>query len=79
MDKAKFFKMQLNSEIVLCEMDAERMAETIRRLSAGDDPTNWADEVAVHAATLAQVTASLTALRKVAHDSEILMEREEKA
>ena len=41
MDKAKFFKMQLNSEIVLCEMDAERMAETIRRLSAGDDPTNW--------------------------------------
>lgn len=28
MDKAKFFKMQLNSEIVLCEMDAERMAES---------------------------------------------------
>lgn len=45
MDKAKFFKMQLNSEIVLCEMDAERMAETIRRLSAGatrqTGPTMW--------------------------------------
>ena len=39
---------------------------------------NVPEEAAVHAATLAQVTASLSALRKVAHDSEILMEREAK-
>ena len=77
MDKAKFFKMQLNSEIVLCEMDAERMAETIRRLSAGDDPINWADDVAVTALSLAQTAGRLAALRKVAHDAEILIKEEE--
>lgn len=67
---AGFFWMQCTEK---------HLADSIRLLSAGEDPTTWAEEVAVHAATLAQVTASLTALRKVAHDSEILMEREEKA
>lgn len=79
MDKIKFFNQQLNGQIVMAELEAEHLADSIRLLSAGEDPTTWAGEVAVHAATLAQVTASLTALRKVAHDSEILMEREEKA
>ena len=75
MDKIKFFNQQLNGQIVMSELEAEHLADSIRLLSAGEDPTTWAEEVAVHAATLAQVTA----LRKVAHDSEILMEREEKA
>ena len=77
MDRIKFFNQQLNGQIVMSELEAEHLADSIRLLSAGEDPTTWAS-VAVHAATLAQVTASLTALRKVAHDSEILMEREAK-
>lgn len=39
----------------------------------------WAGEVANYATTLNQLAEVLTALRKVARDSEILMEREEKA
>lgn len=78
MDRIKFFNQQLNGQIVMSELEAEHLADSIRLLSAGEDPTTWAEEVAVHAATLAQVTAGLTALRKVAHDSEILMEREAK-
>lgn len=57
----------------------DAQAWALQAAFSGKDPTTWAEEVAIHAATLAQVTASLTALRKVAHDSEILMEREEKA
>lgn len=79
MDKVKFFNQQLNGQIVMAELEAEHLADSIRLLSAGEDPTTWAEEVAVHAAALAQVTASLAALRKVARDSEVLMEREEKA
>ena len=77
----KNFHMNMSypKKIVDSTIEAEHLADSIRLLSAGEDPTTWAEEVAVHAATLAQVTASLTALRKVAHDSEILMEREEKA
>ena len=44
-----------------------------------DDYVAWAGEVANYATTLNQLAEVLTALRKVARDSEILMEREEKA
>lgn len=57
MDKIKFFNQQLNGQIVMSELEAEHLADSIRLLSAGEDPTTWAEEVAVHAATLAQVTA----------------------
>lgn len=77
MDRASFFKMQLNSQIVTDELDVERMAESIRQLSTGSDPTAWADEVAVVAVTLSQVASRLSALRKVAHDAEILVKEEE--
>ena len=43
-----------------------------------EDAQAWAGEVANYATTLNQLAEVLTALRKVARDSEILMEREEK-
>lgn len=79
MDKIKFFNQQLNSQIVMAELEAEHLAKSIRLLSEGDDDVAWAGEVANYATTLSQLAEVLTALRKVAHDSEILMEREEKA
>lgn len=54
MDKVKFFNQQLNGQIVMSELEAEHLADSIRLLSAGEDPTTWAEEVAVHAATLAR-------------------------
>lgn len=57
----------------------EHLAKSIRLLSEGDDYVAWAGEVANYATTLNQLAEVLTALRKVARDSEILIEREEKA
>lgn len=79
MDKVKFFNQQLNGQIVMAELEAEHLAKSIRLLSEGDDYVAWAGEVANYATTLNQLAEVLTALRKVARDSEILMEREEKA
>lgn len=79
MDKVKFFNQQLNGQIVMAELEAEHLAKSIRQLSEGDDYVAWAGEVANYATTLNQLAEVLTALRKVARDSEILMEREEKA
>ena len=78
MDKVKFFNQQLNGQIVMAELEAEHLAKSIRLLSEGDYVA-WAGEVANYATTLNQLAEVLTALRKVARDSEILMEREEKA
>jgi hypothetical protein len=78
-DKVKFFNQQLSGQIVMAELEAEHLAKSIRLLSEGDDYVAWAGEVANYATTLNQLAEVLTALRKVAHDSEILMEREEKA
>lgn len=60
MDKIKFFNQQLNGQIVMSELEAEHLADSIRLLSAGEDPTTWAEEVPF---TLPRwpVTASLTA------------------
>lgn len=66
-------------KIVMAELEAEHLAKSIRLLSEGDDYVAWAGEVANYATTLNQLAEVLTALRKVARDSEILMEREEKA
>ena len=71
MDKVKFFNQQLNGQIVMAELEAEHLAKSIRLLSEGDDYVAWAGEVANYATTLNQLA--------VARDSEILMEREEKA
>lgn len=79
MDKIKFFNQQLNGQIVTAELEAEHLAESIRILSASDDYVAWAGEVANYANVLNNLAEVLTALRKVAHDSEILMERETKA
>lgn len=71
---------KLNDRIKrVAELEAEHLAKSIRLLSEGDDYVAWAGEVANYATTLNQLAEVLTALRKVARDSEILMEREEKA